>query len=189
MDAAVAGPHGVPKSLRSLAFQMEGEGGGVWVSFKRHLRFLKETGFVDEMDRLTPDGFWASKLRLDHPLLIAEAIRKGAFSQVSPEITAGCIAPFVWDRVQEVELKIESPVDLNACEAGLFGDLTVHGFWKAFSLIHPPGDTFPVPGPNVPLCRSLEQEVSAGRGTQERGDPCTKTANAHRNHLSCEANS
>ncbi len=104
------------KRFRSLAYQMEGERGGVWVSFKRHLRFLKETGFVSEMDRLTPDGYWASKLRLDHPLLIAEAIRKGAFSQVSPEVTAGCIAPFVWDRVQELELKIESPVGLKDCE-------------------------------------------------------------------------
>jgi ATP-dependent RNA helicase HelY len=104
------------RRFRSLAYQVEGEKGGVWVSFKRHLRFLKETGFVDEMDRLTPDGLWASKLRLDHPLLIAEAIRKGAFSQVSPEVTAGCIAPFVWDRVQGLELKIESPVGLKACE-------------------------------------------------------------------------
>jgi superfamily II RNA helicase len=102
--------------FRSLASQMGGDRGGVWASFKRHLRFLKETGFVDEMDRLTPDGFWASKLRLDHPLLIAEAIRKGALSQVSPETTAGCIAPFVWDRVQELELKIKSPIDLKACE-------------------------------------------------------------------------
>jgi superfamily II RNA helicase len=104
------------RRFRSLAYQMEGEMGGVWASFKRHLRFLKETGFVDDMDRLTPDGYWASKLRLDHPLLIAEAIRQGAFSQVSPEVTAGCIAPFVWDRVQELELKIESPVSLKDCE-------------------------------------------------------------------------
>jgi ATP-dependent RNA helicase HelY len=111
------GLKGILRKFRSLAYQMEGERGGVWMSFKRHLRFLKETGFADEMDRLTPDGLWASKLRLDHPLLIAEAIRKDAFSQVSPEITAGCIAPFVWDRVQEPELKIESPVDLEACEA------------------------------------------------------------------------
>ena len=73
---------------------------------------------MDDMDRLTPDGYWASKLRLDHPLLIAEAIRKGAFNQVSPEVTAGCIAPFVWDRVQELELKIESPVRLKDCEEG-----------------------------------------------------------------------
>jgi superfamily II RNA helicase len=104
------------RRFRSLAYQMEGEMGGVWASFKRHLRFLKETGFVDDMDRLTPDGYWASKLRLDHPLLIAEAIRQGAFSEASPEVTAGCIAPFVWDRVQELELKIESPVSLKDCE-------------------------------------------------------------------------
>jgi superfamily II RNA helicase len=95
---------------------MEVAGGGLWVSFKRHVRFLKETGFVDEMDRLTPDGFWASKLRLDQPLLIAEAIRKGGFSGLSPEVMAGCIAPFVWDRIQEVELKGESPVDTKDCE-------------------------------------------------------------------------
>lgn len=106
------------KRFRSLAYQMEGERGGVWVSFKRHLRFLKQTGFVDEMDRLTADGYWASKLRLDHPLLIAEAIRKGAFNQVSPEVTAGCIAPFVWDRVQELELKLDSPIGLEDCEEG-----------------------------------------------------------------------
>lgn len=86
------------------------------MSFKRHVRFLKGTGFVDEMDRLTPDGYWASKLRLDQPLLIAEAIRKGGFSGVSPEVMAGGIAPFVWDRVEEVELKAQSPIKLNDME-------------------------------------------------------------------------
>jgi len=104
------------REFRSLAYKMEGERGGLWVSFKRHLRFLKETRFVDETDRLTPDGYWASKLRLDHPLLIAEAIRKKAFTGVSPEVMAGCIAPFVWDRVQELELKIQSPINLKDCE-------------------------------------------------------------------------
>jgi ATP-dependent RNA helicase HelY len=112
------------RRFRSLAHQVEGERGGVWVSFKRHLRFLKETGFADEMDRLTPDGFWAAKLRLDHPLLIAEAIRNGALSQASPEVTAGCVAPFVWDRVQELELKIKSPIDLKACEQAF--DKVIH---------------------------------------------------------------
>lgn len=102
--------------FRSLAYQMEGMGGGLWVSFKRHVRFLKETGFVDETDRLTGDGVWASKLRLDHPLLIAQAIRKGGFNGLLPEIMAGCIAPFVWDRVHEVEPSRESPINLNRCE-------------------------------------------------------------------------
>ena len=79
-------------------------GNWLWRSFKRHLRFLKQTGFVDKGDRLTPDGIWASKLRVDHPLLIAEAIRKGAMNGLSPEELAGAIAPFVWDRAQDVSI-------------------------------------------------------------------------------------
>jgi len=90
--------------------------GGLWLSFKRQLRFLKETGFVDEMDRLTPDGQWASNLRLDQPLLIAEAIRKGAFHDISPAELAGGLAPFVWDRGQEMELKGKGVADLSGIE-------------------------------------------------------------------------
>ena len=104
------------KEIRNLGTQMEGMGGGLWVSFKRHLRFLKDTGFVDEKDQLTPDGIWASKLRLDHPLLIAEAIRKDGFKDATPEIMACCIAPFVWDRVQELVMNIQGPVNLRDCE-------------------------------------------------------------------------
>jgi ATP-dependent RNA helicase HelY len=105
------------REFETLADQRVRAGEGLWLSFKRHLRFLKETGFVDSTDRLTQDGLWASKLRLDHPLLIAEAIRKGAFSEASPEILAGCLAPFVWDRVAEMEYRIESPLELRAVEA------------------------------------------------------------------------
>ncbi len=90
--------------------------GGLWLSFKRHLRFLKETGFVDESDRLTPDGQWASNLRLDQPLLIAEAIRKGAFNDISPAELAGGLAPFVWDRGQEIELKVDGFLDLQGID-------------------------------------------------------------------------
>jgi len=102
----------VLKDFRNLAYVMEDMGEGLWLNFKRHLRFLKETGFVNEKDRLTPDGIWASKLRLDHPLLIAEAIRKGGFNGVSPETMAGCIAPFVWDRLQDIELKDEENIGI-----------------------------------------------------------------------------
>jgi superfamily II RNA helicase len=105
--------HKILDELRTLLLQFEGRGGGLWISFKHHLRFLKETGFVDDADHLTPDGLWASKLRLDHPLLIAEAIRKGAFESISPEILSGCISPFVWDRVQDLELKVHSPISLD----------------------------------------------------------------------------
>jgi ATP-dependent RNA helicase HelY len=104
------------REYQVLIDQMGGMGQGLWLSFKKHVRFLKETGFVNEGDRLTQDGLWASKLRLDHPLLIAEAIRKGAFSEVSPEIMAGCLAPFVWDRGVEMDFRIESPLDLGSLE-------------------------------------------------------------------------
>lgn len=104
------------RDLRSLAVHIEEMTGGLWLSFKRHVRFLRETGFVDDMDRLTPDGFWASKLRLDQPLLIAEAIRKGAMQGVSPDLIAGGIAPFVWDRAQEVDINLKGEFNYSEIE-------------------------------------------------------------------------
>jgi ATP-dependent RNA helicase HelY len=62
---------------------------------------------------LTADGEWASKLRLDHPLLIAEAIRKGGFAGLSPPVMAGCLAPFVWDRFLDRDLVVEAPLNLS----------------------------------------------------------------------------
>jgi len=97
----------------------------LWLSFKQHLRFLEETGFVDTEDRLTADGRWASNLRVDQPLLIAESIRQGAFDGVPPEVFAGGLAPFVWDRSQEVDLKGTAGMDLTPVE-GLFRSMLDH---------------------------------------------------------------
>ncbi|MBW2094914.1 MAG: DEAD/DEAH box helicase [Deltaproteobacteria bacterium] len=88
----------------------------LWQSFQRHLRFLQKTGFVEKDGSLTPDGYWASKLRLDQPLLIAEAIRKGGLSGTDPGLLAGGLAPFVWDRTQEVLLRADEKHDWNAME-------------------------------------------------------------------------
>lgn len=104
------------REFSALAIELDRIEGGLWLSFKRHLRFLKETGFVDENEELTPDGVWASKLRLDQPLLIAEAIRKEAFAGLSPELLAAAIAPFVWDRVQEIEIRVYQGLDLSVVE-------------------------------------------------------------------------
>jgi superfamily II RNA helicase len=132
---------GVKRALeefRRLEPQIEGVQGGLWLSFKRHMRFLQETRFVTADERLTADGLWASQLRVDQPLLIAEAIRKGALEERSPEILAGGIAPFVWDRIQEVEPAGEYPIGLGDMEAAFegirmaIGDLrrlkTIRGF-------------------------------------------------------------
>jgi len=108
--------HRLLERFRASMEQAETSWGGLWLSFKRHLRFLKETGFVDEVDRLTADGRWACNLRLDQPLLIAEAIRKGAFSEISPAELAGGLAPFVWDRAQEIELRTGGILDLEGIE-------------------------------------------------------------------------
>jgi superfamily II RNA helicase len=108
--------HRLLDAFRACVNRADTSSGGLWLSFKRHLRFLKETGFVDDTDRLTPDGQWACNLRLDQPLLIAEAIRKGTFHGVSPGELAGGLAPFVWDRGQEMELTVKGLLDLNRIE-------------------------------------------------------------------------
>ena len=95
----------------------------LWQSFQRHLRFLQKTGFVDKDGSLTPDGYWSSKLRLDQPLLIAEAIRTGGLSGGDPGLLAGGLAPFVWDRNQEIQLRIDEGYDVSEMETFLAGVL------------------------------------------------------------------
>ena len=77
----------------------------LWNDFIRRKDFLQETGFVDSDNNLTWEGRYAAQLRLDHPVLVAEAIRSGAFEGVSPAVLAGMIATFVveGDRREELE--------------------------------------------------------------------------------------
>ncbi|MEE8540127.1 MAG: ATP-dependent DNA helicase, partial [Desulfobacterales bacterium] len=63
--------------------------------FLKHLHFLKETGYVDHNDKLTRDGLWASQLRVDQPLMIAEGFRKGSFPESDPALFAAIISLFV----------------------------------------------------------------------------------------------
>ncbi len=127
------------QDLRSLGSTVEGMSEGLWLSFKRHLRFLEETGFVNGDDRLTPDGVWASRLRLDHPLLIAEGIRKGALGGLDPELLAGVLGPFVWDRDVDVVLRVPEETDLGPLEeawdrvAGSIEDIRLAKTVKGFS--------------------------------------------------------
>ena len=78
----------------------------LWNDFERHLTFLKREGFVDELNRLTDDGVWASRLRLDQPLLIAECLRHDAFPRDDERLLAAVIAPFVYDG----DKKIKTPI-------------------------------------------------------------------------------
>ncbi|MHC1730052.1 MAG: DEAD/DEAH box helicase [Syntrophobacteraceae bacterium] len=82
----------------------------LWRSFTRHYRLLQAEGYVDEGGKLTPDGMWACKLRIDQPLLISEGIRKNVFPQNRPELLAALIAPFVMDRDRQGDVQLASQV-------------------------------------------------------------------------------
>ena len=70
----------------------------LWQDFVRHLDFLKETGYADKNGRLTADGIWASQLRVDQPLMIAEGFRYGVFPDNDPALLAAVTVLFVNER-------------------------------------------------------------------------------------------
>ncbi len=76
-------------------FGIKNQNDYLWKDFLLHLDFLKREGFVDEKDRLTEDGIWASRLRIDTPLLVAEGFRMNLFPKNDPALLAGMIASFV----------------------------------------------------------------------------------------------
>lgn len=69
----------------------------LWKDFQRHLDFLKKTGFVTDEGDLTDDGAWASRLRVDQPLLIAEGFRRRIFPDTDPALLAAIMAVFVYE--------------------------------------------------------------------------------------------
>jgi len=111
---------GVMSRMKKLSRKIEKTGHWLWLDFERHLAFLRDTGFVTADNHLTSDGAWASKLRIDQPLLIAECIRKQAFEEVSPEILAGLIAPFVSDKPKEIEVEVRRIPEARVLEKAFF---------------------------------------------------------------------
>jgi ATP-dependent RNA helicase HelY len=93
----------------------------IWEDFSRHLEFLKAEGFVDKEGRLTEDGHWAAKLRLDQPLLVAECLRKNSFPEENEKLLAAIVSMFAYDRDNEisVELKNISPKLLTALKGAI----------------------------------------------------------------------
>ena len=82
----------------------------LWGAFSQHYRILQEEGYVNHDGHLTEDGLWASKLRLDQPLLISEGIRKEVFPADQPELLAALIAPFVMDRERPGDIQLSTLV-------------------------------------------------------------------------------
>jgi ATP-dependent RNA helicase HelY len=70
----------------------------LWRDFIRHLDFLTASGYVAEGATLTDAGRWASQLRVDQPLLIAESLRLGVLPASDPALLAAIVASFVNER-------------------------------------------------------------------------------------------
>ena len=108
----------------------------LWSDFTRHLNFLTAERYVRDNGALTDDGKWASQLRIDHPLMIAEGLRLGLFPESDPCLLAALIAVFVYDREIEVEFdQSKVPKELvdayNRMKNGLLPLIerkTIHGF-------------------------------------------------------------
>ena len=70
----------------------------LWLDFLDHMEFLRAENFVTQDGKLTQDGLWASKLRIDAPLLVAQGIRKNSLPQTDPALLAAIISSFVNER-------------------------------------------------------------------------------------------
>ncbi len=98
----------------------------LWHDFQQHLNFLKENDYVNEKDKLTFDGEWAAKLRIDQPILIAEGFRRELFPKSDPALLAAIIAAFVNDR--EVLDKAPGPIPKKLLKQFLFVRKSLHPF-------------------------------------------------------------
>jgi superfamily II RNA helicase len=67
----------------------------LWTDFLDHMDFLTQENFVTPEGHLTEDGIWASKLRIDAPLLVAQGIRQNLLPQTDPALLAAIISSFV----------------------------------------------------------------------------------------------
>lgn len=83
---------------RSEQFPVRNEQRRLQEDFWRHLKFLEKKGYVLSTGELTEDGRWASRLRIDQPLLLAEGFRLKALPDSDPALLAAIMAAFVNER-------------------------------------------------------------------------------------------
>ncbi len=83
------------KARKKYGLEME----YLWLDFIDHMEFLIQEGFVTPEDKkpaaLTEDGIWASKLRIDSPLLVAQSLRDNLMPAHDPALLAAIMGAFV----------------------------------------------------------------------------------------------
>ncbi|RTZ98167.1 MAG: ATP-dependent DNA helicase [Deltaproteobacteria bacterium] len=88
---AVSGKNRGKRARRKYGPDLE----NLWNDFLDHMDLLAAENFVTENGKLTEDGLWASKLRIDSPLLVAQGIRKNFLPRTDPALLAAIIGAFV----------------------------------------------------------------------------------------------
>jgi ATP-dependent RNA helicase HelY len=74
---------------------------------ERHLAFLRNQGYVTAGGLPTESGRWASLLRVDQPLLIAEALKRELLPDRDSAILAAIVASFVNEREADDNLRAD----------------------------------------------------------------------------------
>jgi superfamily II RNA helicase len=70
----------------------------IWQPFERRARVLDHFGYVDfASEKVTETGKWLADVRVDRPLLVGEALRRGIFDDLTPQIAAGLMASLAAD--------------------------------------------------------------------------------------------
>ncbi|HKK99372.1 MAG TPA: DEAD/DEAH box helicase [Desulfotignum sp.] len=89
----------------------------LWNDFLAHMDFLAQEDFITPEGSLTEDGLWASKLRIDSPLLVAEGIRHNLLPDQDPALMAAIMAAFVNEKEFKDDLLFEGalPKRLKQC--------------------------------------------------------------------------
>ena len=71
----------------------------IWLPFEQRARVLDHYGYIDfAAEKVTDGGKWLADLRVDRPLLLGEALRRGIFDELKPSDAAGLIASVAAER-------------------------------------------------------------------------------------------
>ena len=70
----------------------------IWQPFERRAKVLEHFGYIDfANEQVTETGKWLADVRVDRPLLVGEALRRGIFSELKPSTAAGLMAALAAD--------------------------------------------------------------------------------------------
>lgn len=97
----------------------------VWEPFARRARVLDHFGYLDYAAELvTARGKWLADLHVDRPLLVGEAVEKGLFASLDPELATALVAALAADGDRDYgELGLEDRVISTLAE---FDEIAYH---------------------------------------------------------------